>query len=124
MRLTIRAPDLGYAPRFLDIFLACAESHFAGDSIPTPSGERETLGIKGVSVMSPEIERKFLVKGTAWRQGDGLELRQGYLNQDKARTVRVRIVGDRGYLTIKGETNGMSRAEFEYEIHSLMHSNF
>ena len=66
--------------------------------------------------MSTEIERKFLVNGTAWRQGDGLELSQGYLHRDKARTVRVRIAGDQGYLTIKGATKGMSRAEFEYEI--------
>lgn len=66
--------------------------------------------------MSTEIERKFLVNGTTWRLGDGLELSQGYLNRDQARTVRVRVAGDQGYLTIKGETKGSSRAEFEYEI--------
>jgi len=43
-------------------------------------------------------------------------LRQGYLNRDKERTVRVRIAGSRAYLTIKGLTRGVSRPEFEYEI--------
>ena len=66
--------------------------------------------------MSTEIERKFLVHGTAWRQGAPVRLRQGYLNRDKERTVRVRIAGSRAYLTIKGLTRGVSRPEFEYEI--------
>ena len=66
--------------------------------------------------MSTEIERKFLVHGTDWRQGAPVRLRQGYLNRDKERTVRVRIAGSRAYLTIKGLTQGVSRPEFEYEI--------
>lgn len=66
--------------------------------------------------MGVEIERKFLVTGTAWRQGSGTRLSQGYLNRDKLRTVRVRVAGDKGFLTIKGETRGASRAEFEYDI--------
>ena len=66
--------------------------------------------------MSTEIERKFLVHGTDWRQGDPVRLRQGYLNRDRERTVRVRIAGSRAYLTIKGLTQGVSRPEFEYEI--------
>jgi len=66
--------------------------------------------------MSTEIERKFLVHGTDWRQGAPVRLRQGYLNRDKERTVRVRIAGSRAYLTIKGLTRGVSRPEFEYEI--------
>ena len=66
--------------------------------------------------MSTEIERKFLVHGTDWRQGAPVRLRQGYLNRDKERTVRVRIAGSRAYLTIKGLTQGLSRPEFEYEI--------
>ena len=66
--------------------------------------------------MSTEIERKFLVRGTDWRQGEPVRLRQGYLNRDKERTVRVRIAGSRAYLTIKGLTRGVSRPEFEYEI--------
>jgi adenylate cyclase len=66
--------------------------------------------------MSIEIERKFLVRGTDWRQGVPVRLCQGYLNRDKARTVRVRIAGNRAYLTIKGLAQGASRSEFEYEI--------
>jgi CYTH domain-containing protein len=66
--------------------------------------------------MSTEIERKFLVQGTEWRQGKPVRLRQGYLNRDKQRTVRVRIAGSRAYLTVKGLTQGVSRPEFEYEI--------
>ncbi len=66
--------------------------------------------------MAVEIERKFLVKGTQWRQGAGVRLSQGYLNRDKERTVRVRIAGDKSFLTIKGLTRGACRAEFEYAI--------
>lgn len=66
--------------------------------------------------MAIEIERKFLVTGDAWRQADGTRLSQGYLNRDKERTVRVRVAGNKAFLTIKGLTSGASRAEFEYEI--------
>lgn len=66
--------------------------------------------------MGTEIERKFLVTGEAWRSADGMRLIQGYLNRDKARTVRVRVAGEQAFLTIKGPTHGASRAEFEYEI--------
>ena len=66
--------------------------------------------------MGIEIERKFLVVGSGWRQGAGLLFSQGYLNRDKDRTVRVRIAGEQAFLTIKGRTEGHSRAEFEYEI--------
>lgn len=63
-----------------------------------------------------EIERKFLVKGDTWRRGESTLIRQGYLNTDKKRTVRVRTKGDQGYLTIKGMTKGVTREEYEYEI--------
>jgi len=67
--------------------------------------------------MGKEIERKFLVKGDAWRAlAKGVGYRQGYLSTVKERTVRVRTMGDKGYLTIKGVTIGASRLEFEYEI--------
>jgi CYTH domain-containing protein len=66
--------------------------------------------------MGREIERKFLVEGDAWRRGEGVVYRQGYLNTDKHRTVRVRVVGDEGYLTIKGITQGATRREYEYAI--------
>lgn len=67
--------------------------------------------------MPQEIERKFLVKPKgAWRETEGIKFRQGYLNTEKERIVRVRTIKDKGYLTIKGLTVGASRLEFEYEI--------
>lgn len=66
--------------------------------------------------MATEIERKFLVCNDHWRTQHGVRYSQGYLNRDRERTVRVRIAGDRGFLTIKGRSVGASRAEFEYEI--------
>lgn len=67
--------------------------------------------------MAIEIERKFLVQGDEWRSlAVGETYRQGYIANINGRTVRVRVVGSQGYLTIKGLTTGSSRAEFEYEI--------
>jgi len=67
--------------------------------------------------MAKEIERKFLVEGESWRAlADGVAYRQGYLSTVKERTVRVRTIGDNGYLTIKGITVGATRSEFEYPI--------
>ena len=67
--------------------------------------------------MGVEIERKFLLVGEAWRSlGTPSRMRQGYLNADPARTVRVRIEGDQASLTIKGTTRGAARSEFEYAI--------
>lgn len=66
--------------------------------------------------MGTEVERKFLVQGDAWRQTTGTLYRQGYLSTEKERTVRVRVTGERGTLTIKGLTRGITRQEFEYEI--------
>ncbi len=67
--------------------------------------------------MAKEIERKFLVKGDAWRSlAEGVSYRQGYLNSQKERTVRIRTVGEKAYLTVKGPTRGVTRTEFEYEI--------
>ena len=67
--------------------------------------------------MALEIEHKFLVIGSEWKnQTTGILYRQGYLNTVKERTVRVRTIGDRGYLTVKGLNHGLSRLEFEYEI--------
>ena len=66
--------------------------------------------------MNVEIERKFLVKSEAWRGlAEGVRFRQGYL-QTHPCTVRVRTEGERGVFTIKGQTRGFSREEFEYEI--------
>jgi CYTH domain-containing protein len=66
--------------------------------------------------MALEIERKFLVKEGAWRNEKGTKCRQGYLNSTKERTVRVRTINDKGYLTVKGVSRGAVRVEYEYEI--------
>ena len=66
--------------------------------------------------MAKEIERKFLVKENWQPHTDGIQIAQGYLSTVPERTVRVRIKGDKGFLTIKGKNQGISRAEYEYEI--------
>ena len=69
--------------------------------------------------MGIEIERKFLVAGDDWRRAPAVPYAQGYLNRDKRRTVRVRIVEDAAWLTVKGANSGAAgatRAEFEYPI--------
>lgn len=67
--------------------------------------------------MGVEIERKFLVRGTEWKKDlSGTGYRQGYLTSDPERTVRIRLAGELGYLTIKGASTGASRLEFEYLI--------
>lgn len=69
--------------------------------------------------MPQEIERKFLVKGDFKSQVfQSVRLTQGYLSSVPERTVRVRIKGDRGYLTVKGKAtaSGISRYEWEKEI--------
>ena len=67
--------------------------------------------------MGIEIERKFLVRNDDWRElGTPVHYVQGYLVADGERTVRVRVAGEDGYLTIKGRSLGLSRLEFEYRI--------
>ncbi|AUP79631.1 CYTH domain-containing protein [Flavivirga eckloniae] len=67
-----------------------------------------------------EIERKFLVTSSAYKDEALKHTRiiQGFLNTHKERTVRVRLKGDVGYLTVKGESSkdGLSRFEWEKEI--------
>lgn len=67
-----------------------------------------------------EIERKFLVTSTQFMSEAFRSTRivQGYLNSDPERTVRIRVKGEKGYLTIKGigSESGLSRFEWEKEI--------
>lgn len=67
-----------------------------------------------------EVERKFLVKSQEYKSEAKTQTRivQGFLNTDPERTVRVRIKGDKGFLTIKGKGNdsGTTRFEWEQEI--------
>ncbi|MDE2490347.1 MAG: CYTH domain-containing protein [Elusimicrobia bacterium] len=67
--------------------------------------------------MGREIERKFLVAGDGWRgRGTSSRLRQGYLCASKERSVRVRLEGRAGTLTVKGPSRGAARDEYEYRI--------
>ncbi len=68
--------------------------------------------------MAEEIERKFLVTADSWRSlATGQAYCQGYIATARSgQSVRVRIAGDQGYLTIKGPARGLTRAEFEYPI--------
>ena len=67
-----------------------------------------------------EIERKFLVKSDDYKSVASSKTRivQGFLNTDPNRTVRVRIKGELGFITVKGKSNetGTSRFEWEKEI--------
>ena len=69
--------------------------------------------------MAQEIERKFLVKGDFKNLAvKSTRIIQGYLSSVPERTVRVRVKGDKGFITIKGigSTSGASRFEWEKEI--------
>ncbi|WP_286826745.1 CYTH domain-containing protein [Alcanivorax sp. UBA3183] len=67
--------------------------------------------------MAQEIERKFLIRDPGIVDSlAGERLTQGYLSHDKNATVRVRIAGNSGWLTIKGKTVGATRSEFEYPV--------
>ena len=70
--------------------------------------------------MAQEIERKFLVKDSRFKElaFSSSRIAQGYICSSRGRTVRVRIRDEKGYLTIKGPAgeNGLSRYEWEKEI--------
>lgn len=69
--------------------------------------------------MAQEIERKFLVAGDFSKGVScSLPIVQGYLCSDARRTVRVRVCGDSGFITVKGasDESGLSRFEWEKEI--------
>ena len=67
--------------------------------------------------MALEIERKFLVDTALWqRPVGGVRMRQGYVATKDGTTVRVRIAGEKAYLTLKDHAVGLTRHEFEYEI--------
>ncbi len=67
--------------------------------------------------MPKEIEYKFTVVSNKWKKGiNGIDYKQGYLNIEADKTVRVRLEGDKGKLTIKGKKIGPEGVEFEYDI--------
>jgi adenylate cyclase len=67
--------------------------------------------------MATEIERKFLIKPAAWKPTNlGIAYRLGYFSSVEERVVRVRIAGEKAFITIKGLVKNLSRLEFEYPI--------
>lgn len=69
--------------------------------------------------MGVEIERKFLVNREKWlkvKPLEGVFIAQGYLLNERDRSVRIRVKGDKGFLTIKGGEDGLKRTEYEYPI--------
>ena len=68
--------------------------------------------------MAQEIERKFLVLNDQWRHQVRKQVyyRQGYLNDAKQCSIRVRVSGDQANLNIKSATLGIQRSEYEYPI--------
>ena len=68
--------------------------------------------------MSTEIERKFLVKNSQWKESVISEsrMKQGYLANQRNASIRIRIAKGKARLTVKGATTGISRPEFEYEV--------
>lgn len=68
--------------------------------------------------MGIEIERKFLVKDERWRAlvETSRPCKQGYVSLKGKGSIRIRIIGEKGFLTLKGPREGIRRPEFEYEI--------
>ena len=67
--------------------------------------------------MGIEIERKFLVIGDEWRSlGKSIVYRQGYIYTHNKSTVRIRVAGNQGFVTLKSVRKGNKRSEFEYAI--------
>lgn len=68
--------------------------------------------------MAKEIEHKYLVKNELYKRVSFQEkhITQGYISREPERVVRIRIIDDKGTLTIKGKNDGDSRLEFEYSI--------
>jgi adenylate cyclase len=60
--------------------------------------------------MAFEIERKFLVNSKDWKISEPVQIRQGYLNRDPDRTVRIRTAGNQAWITVKGRTIGSVRS--------------
>lgn len=68
--------------------------------------------------MAFEIEHKYLVVNDSYKaMATGkVAIRQGYLNRNPDRTVRIRTMGRNGFLTVKSRNHGAKRLEFEFEI--------
>lgn len=70
-----------------------------------------------VIILAKEIEKKFLVDKKLWQaKTEGMKIAQGYIADNEKCVVRVRIVDEQGFLTVKSSTIGITRDEFEYII--------
>ena len=85
--------------------------------IVTITTKHLTLVQKSKDFMSLEIERKFLVKNESFKNESHSkkQIKQGYLNSDKNRTVRIRISNKKAFITIKGKSNSTGTTRFEWE---------
>ena len=85
-------------------------SVFSADGVESVQPKKESKNV--------EIERRYLAHDDSWRASvtSSTEMRQGYLSQKPECTVRVRVAGDKAWLTVKGLTKGATRSEHEYEI--------
>jgi adenylate cyclase len=64
-----------------------------------------------------EIERRFLLADSAFLEPlEGTYFKQGYIQGRKRSAARIRVLGERAFLTLKGATRGLVRSEYEYEI--------
>ena len=68
--------------------------------------------------MAKEIERKFLVRNTSYRDNADSKaaIRQAYLSTDPDSTIRIRTIDSRAFLTVKSRNKGLVRNEWEYEV--------
>lgn len=67
--------------------------------------------------MKTEIERKFIVSGTAYKDlGTYEHCMQGYIPSTNDPLVRIRMIGSKSFLTMKSNINGLTRLEYEYQI--------
>ena len=69
--------------------------------------------------MPQEIEHKYLVRKDLWyavHKPNGVNIRQGYLQTDPGKNIRIRTTGTNAFLTIKGPSRNATRAEYEYPI--------
>jgi adenylate cyclase len=74
-------------------------------------------GGKSATRMPTEIERKYLLKPGQWQPtANGHRMAQGYLSRDPDRTVRVRLVGEEAFMTVKSRRTGITRTEIEFPI--------
>ena len=95
----------------LSPLLSCAarqqqQCSLASSPLSAPAGPLRLVTTMAGPPKNVEIERKFLVRGDGWRdEAESSEhMRQGFLSVDPERTVRVRVLAGKGYLTIKGKS--------------------